>query len=120
MTILSILAGGLVRSARPTAGTLVYEYQFNVEDMKGSTVWDETEVDQFPGDRKKPPPAPRPRGTDRRNSSPEGITGLRLSGSPTGSASATGFVVAVWLVRWAAPAPGPCVSGPRGVADRGR
>jgi hypothetical protein len=37
-------------------GTLVFEYQFNVEDLKGSTVWDETEVDQFPGDRSKPQP----------------------------------------------------------------
>jgi uncharacterized membrane protein len=58
VTILSVLAGALVSLGAAYGGTLVYEYQFNVEDMKGSTVWDETEVDQFPGDRKKKPPAP--------------------------------------------------------------
>ncbi len=58
VTILSVVAGGLVSLGAAYGGTLVYEYQFNVEDMKGSTVWDETEVDQFPGDRKKKPPAP--------------------------------------------------------------
>ena len=58
VTILSVLAGGLVSLGAAYGGTLVYEYQFNVEDMKGSTVWDETEVDQLPGDRKKRPPAP--------------------------------------------------------------
>ena len=57
VTILSVLAAGLVALGAAYGGTLVYEYQFNVEDMKGSTVWDETEVDQFPGDRKKKPPA---------------------------------------------------------------
>jgi uncharacterized membrane protein len=58
VTILSILAGGLVSLGAAYGGTLVYEYQFNVEDMKNSTVWDETEVDQFPGDRKRRPPEP--------------------------------------------------------------
>jgi hypothetical protein len=29
----------------------VYEYQFNVEGLKGSTAWDETEEDQLPGKR---------------------------------------------------------------------
>ena len=56
--ILSVLAAALVSLGAAYGGTLVYEYQFNVEDMKGSTVWDETEVDQFPGDRKKKPPVP--------------------------------------------------------------
>jgi uncharacterized membrane protein len=58
VTILSILAGALVSFGAAYGGTLVYEYQFNVEDMKNSTVWDETEVDQFPGDRKRRPPEP--------------------------------------------------------------
>ena len=35
-------------------GTLVFEYQFNVESLKNSTVWDETEEDQFPGRKPKP------------------------------------------------------------------
>jgi uncharacterized membrane protein len=58
VTILSVLAGALVAFGAAYGGTLVYEYQFNVEDMKGSTVWDETEVDQFPGDRKRKPVPP--------------------------------------------------------------
>jgi uncharacterized membrane protein len=60
VTILSILAGALVSFGAAYGGTLVYEYQFNVEDMKNSTVWDETEVDQFPGDRKRRPPEEPP------------------------------------------------------------
>ena len=60
VTILSILAGALVSFGAAYGGTLVYEYQFNVEDMKNSTVWDETEVDQLPGDRKRRPPAEPP------------------------------------------------------------
>jgi uncharacterized membrane protein len=60
VAILSILAGALVSFGAAYGGTLVYEYQFNVEDMKNSTVWDETEVDQFPGDRKRRPPAEPP------------------------------------------------------------
>ena len=34
-------------------GALVFDYQFNVESLKGSTAWDETEQDQLPGDRSK-------------------------------------------------------------------
>ena len=60
VAILSILAGALVSFGAAYGGTLVYEYQFNVEDMKNSTVWDETEVDQFPGDRRRRPPAEPP------------------------------------------------------------
>jgi hypothetical protein len=33
---------------------MVFDYQFNVEPLKGSTVWDETEEDQLPG--RKPTP----------------------------------------------------------------
>jgi uncharacterized membrane protein len=47
--VLSLLAGALVAYGALYGGTLVYEYQFNVESLKGSTVWDETEQDQFPG-----------------------------------------------------------------------
>lgn len=51
--ILSILAGALVSYGATYGGSLVYDYQFNVESLDGSTAWDETEVDQMPAD--KPP-----------------------------------------------------------------
>jgi uncharacterized membrane protein len=55
--ILSVLAGGLVAYGATYGGSLVFDYQFNVMSLgKDSTVWDETEVDQFPG-KKPPPPA---------------------------------------------------------------
>jgi uncharacterized membrane protein len=57
VTVLSVIAAGLVTLGAAYGGTLVYEYQFNIEPLKGSTVWDETEVDQLPGDRSKPNPA---------------------------------------------------------------
>ena len=47
--ILSVLAGALVSYGSAYGGSLVYDYQFNVEDVSKSTVWDETEVDQLPG-----------------------------------------------------------------------
>jgi len=47
--ILSVLAGALVSYGAAYGGSLVYDYQFNVEDVSKSTVWDETEEDQFPG-----------------------------------------------------------------------
>ena len=49
VTILSILAAGLVLFGAGYGGTMVFEYQFNVESLKGSTAWDETEEDQLPG-----------------------------------------------------------------------
>ena len=49
--VLSLLAGGLVAFGALYGGALVYDYQFNVEGLKGSTVWDETEEDQLPGKR---------------------------------------------------------------------
>ena len=49
--VLSLLAGGLVAFGAAYGGSLVYDYQFNVEGLKGSTVWDETEEDQLPGKR---------------------------------------------------------------------
>jgi uncharacterized membrane protein len=49
--ILSVLAAGLVLFGAGYGGTLVFEYQFNVESVKGRTVWDETEQDELPGRR---------------------------------------------------------------------
>ena len=54
VTILSVVAAGLVAYGAAYGGSLVFEYQFNVESMKGSTVWDETEVDQLPGTKASP------------------------------------------------------------------
>jgi uncharacterized membrane protein len=53
--VLSLLGAGIISFGAAYGGTLVYDYQFNVEPLKGSTVWDETEVDQLPGERTKPP-----------------------------------------------------------------
>jgi len=47
--VLSVLAGLLVTFGSFYGGSLVFEYQFNVEGLKGSTAWDETEQDQLPG-----------------------------------------------------------------------
>lgn len=47
--ILSIIAALLVFFGSFYGGSLVFEYQFNVQSLSGSTVWDETEDDQFPG-----------------------------------------------------------------------
>ncbi len=52
--ILSIAAGLLVAVGASYGGSLVFDYQFNVESVSGSTVWDETEVDQTPADKSKP------------------------------------------------------------------
>jgi uncharacterized membrane protein len=51
MLALSVLAAVLVALGATYGGAMVYEYQFNVEPLKGSTAWDETEVDQLPGGR---------------------------------------------------------------------
>jgi uncharacterized membrane protein len=48
--ILSVLAAVLVSYGAAYGGSLVYDYQFNVESLEGSTVWDETEVDQMPAE----------------------------------------------------------------------
>ena len=56
VAVLSVVAAGLVSFGAAYGGSLVYEYQFNVESMKGSTAWDETEMDQLPG-AKAPPSA---------------------------------------------------------------
>jgi uncharacterized membrane protein len=52
LTILSVIAGLLVSFGATYGGSLVFDYQFNVEDLAGSTVYDESESDQMPG--KKP------------------------------------------------------------------
>lgn len=52
--ILTALAGVLVAFGAAYGGTMVFDYQFNVEPLKGSTVWDETEQDQLPGQRNAP------------------------------------------------------------------
>jgi uncharacterized membrane protein len=49
--ILSVLAGLLVSYGAVYGGALVYDYQFNVESLDGSTAWDETETDQMPADK---------------------------------------------------------------------
>nr|MDP9342781.1 DUF2231 domain-containing protein [Actinomycetota bacterium] len=48
--ILSVVAGILVLYGSFYGGSLVFEYQFNVESLEGSTVWDETERDQMPAE----------------------------------------------------------------------
>ena len=54
LLVLSIVAGALVAFGAAYGGALVFDYQFNVAPLKGSTVWDETEDDQLPGQRKPP------------------------------------------------------------------
>jgi hypothetical protein len=54
ITILSVLAAALVSYGAVYGGSLVYEYQFNVESLEGPTVWDETEIDQMPGKKGHP------------------------------------------------------------------
>ena len=49
--ILSVIVGLLVFWGSFYGGELVYDYQFNVEGLDGSTVWDETEADQLPADK---------------------------------------------------------------------
>lgn len=50
-TVLSVLAGGLVTYGATYGGSLVFDYQFNVEGLKGSTAWNESEEDQLPGQK---------------------------------------------------------------------
>src|SRR5262245_20346628 len=51
--ILSCLAAVLVSYGASYGGSLVYDYQFNVESLDGSTAWNETEIDQMPDDKTK-------------------------------------------------------------------
>jgi uncharacterized membrane protein len=48
--ILSVVVALLVLWGSSYGGELVYDYQFNVESVEGSTVWDETESDETPGE----------------------------------------------------------------------
>lgn len=54
LLMLSIVAAALVAFGAAYGGALVFDYQFNVAPLKGSTVWDETEVDQLPEQRNQP------------------------------------------------------------------
>lgn len=54
--LLSVAAGALVTYGAAFGGSLVFDDAFNVESQDGSTVWDETERDEFPADR---PPSER-------------------------------------------------------------
>jgi uncharacterized membrane protein len=51
--VLSVIAGLLVSLGATYGGSLVYDYQFNVESLEGSTAWDETERDQLPAEHTK-------------------------------------------------------------------
>ena len=51
--ILSVIAGILVLYGAFYGGSLVFDYQFNVESLEGSTAWDPTERDQPPGEHGK-------------------------------------------------------------------
>jgi uncharacterized membrane protein len=55
--VLSLAAGLLVVTGAAYGGSLVFDYRFNVESLGRSTVWDESEVDQMPADKRKPTPA---------------------------------------------------------------
>jgi uncharacterized membrane protein len=52
--ILSVVAALLVMFGATYGGSLVFDYQFNVESLEGSTVWDETERDQMPSEHGTP------------------------------------------------------------------
>lgn len=48
---LSVAAALLVSFGSFYGGELVFDFQFNVESLEGSTAWDETETDQLPADK---------------------------------------------------------------------
>lgn len=58
VVVMSVVVAVLVTYGAGYGGELVYEYQFNVESLKDSTVWDETEEDELPG-RKRGGQEPR-------------------------------------------------------------
>jgi uncharacterized membrane protein len=53
--VLSVISAGLVALGAAYGGAMVFDYQFNVESLKGSTAWNETEEDQLPGQKAAPP-----------------------------------------------------------------
>ena len=48
------MIGSAVAIGAAYGGSLVFDYQFNVESLSGSTVWDESEVDQTSADKTEP------------------------------------------------------------------
>lgn len=52
--VLSLIAGAFVAVGAAYGGSLVFDYQFNVQSLSGSTVWDETELDQISTDAANP------------------------------------------------------------------
>jgi uncharacterized membrane protein len=56
--VLSVLAALLVAFGAAYGGAMVFDYQFNVASLKGSTVWDETEEDRLPGRKSEPGSSP--------------------------------------------------------------
>ena len=53
--ILSVIVGLLVFWGSFYGGELVYDYQFNVEPLEGSNVWEESERDEMPGEGPQAP-----------------------------------------------------------------
>ena len=53
--ILSVIVGLLVSWGSFYGGELVYDYQFNVEPIENSGVWDESDRDELPGQRPQAP-----------------------------------------------------------------
>ena len=53
--ILSVIVGALVFWGSFYGGELVFDYQFNVESLEGSSVWEETERDEMPGEKPQAP-----------------------------------------------------------------
>lgn len=49
--LLSVLGAALVAYGATYGGELVFDFQFNVQPLEGSRVWDETEIDEFPGSK---------------------------------------------------------------------
>jgi uncharacterized membrane protein len=50
--ILSVAAALLVAVGATYGGSLVFDHQFNVEDLSASTAWDQSEADQTPQDKR--------------------------------------------------------------------
>ena len=53
--ILSVIVGLLVFWGSFYGGELIYDYAFNVEPLEGTNVWEESERDEMPGERRQAP-----------------------------------------------------------------
>jgi uncharacterized membrane protein len=53
--ILSVIVALLVSWGSLYGGELIYDYQFNVEPLEGSNVWEESERDEMPGEAPQAP-----------------------------------------------------------------